>query len=270
VYANLVAAGAYEQHGRPEEQRAALAQAGRDVQALERVRQLPVASAARVIYFREVGDHAAALSEALGRQRSGTRLSGYDEFLLGMELYHHEEFRQALDVFDRGTTRGGDTSCFQFFRCYVLAELPDGPARALTAYRGLTLSGVYEIYGPTILQLLGRQSEAVDAYRALREKALKVPARPEWLDRLLEYNAGLLQADKLLAAAVSSRLNLCEAHFFIGLTLLADGDRAGARDHFRRSAAAHVIWFVEHWWSLAFLSRMEKDPTWPPWIALKE
>jgi hypothetical protein len=87
---------------------------------------------------------------------------------------------------------------------------------------------------------------------------------------LLEYNAGLLPADQLLAAAGPSRLNRCEAHFFIGLSLLAGGDRAGARDHFRRSVATHVIWFVDHIWSLAFLSRLEKDPTWPPWIPVRK
>jgi hypothetical protein len=187
-----------------------------------------------------------------------------------MELYHHGEFRQAVVVLDRVIDRGGDTSAYQLSRCNVLAELPDGPARALAAYRDLTLTDVYEIYAPTTLRLLGRQSEAIDAYRALREKTLKIPTRPEWLDRLLEYNAGLIPADQLLAAAGESRLNRCEAHFFIGLTLLADGDRAGARDHFRRSVSTHVIWFIDHFWSMAFLSRMEKDRNWPLWIPLQK
>jgi hypothetical protein len=147
-----------------------------------------------------------------------------------MELYHHREFQHALEAFDRGVARGGDTSVFQVSRCYALADLADGPARALTAYRGLPPSGVYSMYATTVLRLLGRKAEAVAADRALREKTLQdVGPRPEWSHRLLEYNAGLISSAELLAAAGPSLLNRCEAHFFIGLTLLADGDRAGAR-----------------------------------------
>jgi hypothetical protein len=70
----------------------------------------------------------------------------------------------------------------------------------------------------------------------------------------------------LLVAAGSSRLNRCEAHFFIGMSLLADGDRAGARTHFQRSVDTHVFWYVDHCWSRAFLSRLDADPHWPRWI----
>jgi tetratricopeptide (TPR) repeat protein len=71
VFAHLVAVGAFERHDRRDEQRAALAHAARDVQALERVRHLPVASMARGFYFRIAGDHAAALEEWHHRRRSG-------------------------------------------------------------------------------------------------------------------------------------------------------------------------------------------------------
>jgi hypothetical protein len=70
----------------------------------------------------------------------------------------------------------------------------------------------------------------------------------------------------LLKEAGPSRLNQCEAHFFIGLALLSDGNRDGARTHFRQSVATRIHTFLDYVWSRAFLSRLEADPTWPPWI----
>jgi tetratricopeptide (TPR) repeat protein len=271
VFAHLVAAGAFDQHGRREEQRAALAQAGRDVQALDRVRHLPVAMTARGWYFLEAGDQGMALSESRSRYQSGVPTSAWEDFFFAMELYQHGEFQQSLEVFDRLVGRGGDTTLYGVCRCYVLAELREGPARAAAAYRGLTPSGVHAVYAPTVLQLLGRKAEALAAHRALREQAVdRNWPRTEWVDRWLEYNAGMISADELLAATGPSLLNRCEAHYTLGITRLAEGDRAGARDQFRRCGATHVFWFFDYHWSRAFLSRLEKDPMWPPWIPRKK
>jgi hypothetical protein len=193
-------------------------------------------------------------------------MSAFEELMLAIELYHHGEFAEAVDVYDRAIARGGDTSLYQIFRCYTLPELPDGPARTLVAYPGLNLTTVYGMYAPTIPQLLGRRSEALAAYRTLRERLSESPTRPAWVDRLMEFNCGLLAEDDLLRAAGESRLNRCEAHFFIGLARLAEGDRGGAAAHFRRSVETRVYVFVDHMWSVAFLSRLESDPNWPRWV----
>ncbi len=62
----------------------------------------------------------------------------------------------------------------------------------------------------------------------------------------------------------------CTAHFQIALHLLADGDRAGARDHFRRCVATNYFITMPYHWAAAFLARMEQDPAWPPWIPQKK
>jgi hypothetical protein len=197
-------------------------------------------------------------------------MSAWDDILLGIELYEHGDFREALEVYERAAGRGGDRTFFQVSRCYVLAELPDGPPRALAVLRGLQAPLPYAIYIQTVLQLLGRKAEAIAASRTLREQVVRQNlTRIEWVERLLEYNAGLIAASDLLAATGPSRLNRSEAQFFIGLTLLADGDRAGARDHFRQAVATRVFLFADYQWSRAFLSRLEKDPTWPWWIPVK-
>lgn len=266
VMANLVAAGIYEHDGRTQEQEAALGRARREVHALESVRHVPAAASARLFYFRETGDHTAALAEVLNRSQSGVRLSALDEMFLAVELYHNRRFQEAVEVFDRSIARGGDTYLTQILRCYVLAELPDGPARALAATPAPKPSTVFSIYAPTIAQLLGRRSEAVAAYQSLREKFAQSPARSEPIMRLLEFGSGSLTADELLAAVGSSRLHQSEAHFFIGMALLVDGDRKGARAHFQKAVDTHVVWYVDHTWSGAFLSRLDADPNWPPWV----
>lgn len=263
VMANLVAAGIY---GNGEEKKAALDRARREVQVLERFRQLPVAVVARIFYFRETGDHAAALKEALNRRDSGVRLSPFDEMVLANELYINGRFADAVEVFDRSIARGGDTYLMQILRCYALAELPNGPARALAAVPETKPASPFAIYEATILQLLGRRTEAVAAYRALHHRILRAPSRIEWTVRLLEFGSGELSADKLLAAAGSSRNHQCEANFLIGMALLSRGDRNGARNHFRKAVDTHVVWYVDHTWSLAFLSRLDADPTWPTWL----
>jgi tetratricopeptide (TPR) repeat protein len=266
VMANLVAADIYGQSGRSGEKEAALARARFAVQALERVRHVPVAAVARLFYFRETGDRVAALAEVLNRSQSGVRLSAFDEMFLANELYMHGRFQEAVEVFDRGIARGGDAYLIQILRCYVLAELPNGPARAHVECPELKPSTVFAIYVATVRQLLGRQSEAAAAYQSLHQRFLQSQDRSAWYMQLLKFGSGLLPADKLLLAAGSSRHHQCEANFFIGMALLAQGDRDAARVHFRKAVDTHVVWYVDHSWSLAFLSRMDVDPNWPSWL----
>ena len=266
VMANLVAAGIHEQNGRREERKAALDRARREAQLLEKTRQVPVAAVARLLYFRETGDHSAALTEALHRRQSGVRLSTFDEMVLANELYLNGKFQEAVEVFDQSTARGGDTYLMQLLRCYALVELPNGPARSLAALPATNPSSSFSIYEATILQLLGRRSEAIAVSRSLYQRHLQSPERSEWTTRLMAFESGELPADKLLAAAGSSRNRQCEAHFLIGMATLARGDRVGARAHFQNAVDTHVVWYVDHTWSLAFLSRLDADPNWPSWL----
>ena len=95
--------------------------------------------------------------------------------------------------------------------------------------------------------------------------------RPQWLDvvdyhRLLGYNRGGLQAEELLQKAGGSKWNECEANYFIALDFLGEGDRLGARRHFKKSVDTHVYHYFAYQWSRAFLTRMDNDSSWPLWI----
>jgi hypothetical protein len=61
----------------------------------------------------------------------------------------------------------------------------------------------------------------------------------------------------------------CYAHYIIGITRLSEGDRDGAHKHFAAAVATRFTNIQEYDWSRAFLARLERDPTWPPWIPVK-
>jgi len=69
---------------------------------------------------------------------------------------------------------------------------------------------------------------------------------------------------------VISVVLLIKWHFLIGLIRLGDGDRDSARRHLKASVEAHDPYTRNYKVSRAFLARMEKDPTWPPWIPVKK
>lgn len=115
------------------------------------------------------------------------------------------------------------------------------------------------------LRLLGRKVEAINMCRKAREWATPaLPWRREWYRLLLDYNCGDLNEAELLKAAGASRYNQCEAHFFIGMTKLAENARSAAREHFQASVTTEVFTYFDYDWSGAFLARMENDPHWPP------
>jgi hypothetical protein len=92
----------------------------------------------------------------------------------------------------------------------------------------------------------------------------------KWYQPLLDYDCGEISAEQLLESAGTSRWQLIEAHFAIGVDLLSDGDRRGAAEHFQRCTDTYVLEYMEYKWSRAFLERLQRDPTWPPWIPVKE
>jgi len=50
------------------------------------------------------------------------------------------------------------------------------------------------------------------------------------------------------------------------MSLLAQGDKQGAREHFRRCVDTGVFDFDAYDWSRTFLARMAREPDWPRWI----
>jgi hypothetical protein len=119
-----------------------------------------------------------------------------------------------------------------------------------------------------LLLFVGRKPEAVALARRSREA--EQAYRYLWLSSILQYIGGNLSEGDLLKAAGPSKYGQCKCNFIIGLMKLAEADRKGAREYFGKTVATHYIVSLSYNWSWAFLTRMEKDPAWPPWIPAKK
>ena len=262
VHAHLIAAGVFEVTGQAGKSQAALEQAGRDARALEPFTDVRPALVARFRYYDYVGDEEVALAVC----RRAT------EFRLALMLYRRGEYEQALAATDRARARGYGLTRVQ--RGFILAELPDGPRRAAGAFEDAVAEddpSYHRLFAPSILLLLGRRADAVQAAWKVRNDPTVVPPWDrDWYQHRLDYLCDQITDEQLLRAAGAGRPKLCEAHFQIGLRHLADGDRAGARKHFRKCDETRVFIYWEHEWARAFLKRLEAGATWPPWIPVKE
>jgi serine/threonine protein kinase len=275
VGAYVAAAVAYEdsgtQHKRPAELERAKTfweLAGRDVETLARFPDVGPAKQARLMYFSVIGDQKARLTESRRITDNPTALV-VSLYILG----GRENLTEALGVLESSPFK--DSASNRFLRVGIVAEL-DGKdtMRARALYDELAKTqprSVLDLYPQLAMRLLGDNAAAIGASRQLRENAKLLPRdRREWYGKLLDFNCDTISADELLAAAGPSRFNQCEAHFFIGMTLLGGGQQEKARQHFQKSAATRVVQFFDYVMSQAMLSRLAKDPAWPPWIAAQK
>jgi hypothetical protein len=262
----------YGQTGQNEKREACLDEAERDARALESFDGFARAHQARASYFEFVGQNDDALTEwrrgAEAPQASNTIIRCYPA-----ALYRAGKFQEALSALDEsGLPKQGAIN--NMFRLYILAELPNGRAQALADCRDVAWAELQDLgwhIGPTVLRFLGHKSEAMVAARRLRDQIAPMPTwMQEWYRHLLDYDCGDTTAEELLELAGSSRWKLIEAHFVVGVDLLSDGDRRGAARHFKRCADTYVFDYWEYKWCRPFLERLQQDPTWPPWIPLRE
>ncbi|MHC4984313.1 MAG: tetratricopeptide repeat protein [Planctomycetota bacterium] len=272
LVAHLVAANVYEETQQEAKRNEALAEAEQDAGALQRFARSPNAHWARAFYFEHVGNDEDAVAE-LRAGAEDARVSGHNLIYYAAALHRRGHFEGALAVLERWEE--SSQGFLDQARAFVLVELPDGQQRALKEYRNArerhTSGPVGMLHHQMLFRLLGRKSEGVEASRGLREQ---FAGMPRWiLERyqgLLDYSCDLLSAEALLKEAGDSRQYQCQAHFFIGITLLSEGDRAGAITHFQSCRDTDVFFLYVHHWSRAFLEHLEQDPTWPPWIPLRE
>jgi tetratricopeptide (TPR) repeat protein len=261
--AQLVAADLYSDLRDEAAREAALVEAGRDVQALESVTTAEVVNL-RGEYFERYGMEKAALEEYW---RTGDA-STYADL-----LYRRTAFAEALQALDE-TPAEDRRFLWWTARALTVMELEGGQQEASADCQkvlDMQPKGVDLLYPHIILLMLGRKADALAVAQQSRADFARMPAWLwEWYRHVLDHRCQLISDEQLLLAATGSRMHQCEAHFYIALRRIADGDRAGAREHFRAAIDTHVFTYFEYAWSRNFLARMDQDPTWPPWIPLKE
>jgi tetratricopeptide (TPR) repeat protein len=266
LFAHHVASGVYEDAGRHDKAEEKMSLAESDAAALEPFSHLPSVARARA-WFYLYTDHEPLAFEILQKaaSQSANARVAYRYALL---LYRRGDFDEGLAVLDRRQERSNNE---ELLRIVFLMERADGRELAREAYRALgskSSEGLAGLFRPALLLLLGEKSEAVADSRRFRSHAPNglPPLRGAFYERLLKFNCGKLAEDELVQTTQNSNWDQCEAHFFIGLSLLAEGNRDAAKGHFRKAVDTRCDGFLACDWSDAFLIRLDNDPRWPRWI----
>jgi tetratricopeptide (TPR) repeat protein len=267
VYARLVAAGYYQVAELMEPRRAVLQEAARDVQVLESYLEHPGLVWVMHRYFEEIGDLDRSLD--VGRRSLVKSQSPLPAMICAFVLYRQSRIAEGLEYLalrQQGDLQGDIT------RAFLLAELPDGSRLAFDEYEKLTKKypeqGMGLQYRRDLLLLLGRKEQAQVCFRTFRVPALSQGWR-EFNEARRQFGCGELSEEMYLAKAGASRWKKVIVHYEAGLFRLVVGDRVGACDQFQKAVATRTFPCIQHPYSQMFLSRLEKDPTWPPWIPVK-
>jgi len=104
-------------------------------------------------------------------------------------------------------------------------------------------------------------SGRVASSRVLHTVALQPAGNPDFAGDLSERD---------FAAALHTHNERGFGHLAIAVVLLSRGDRVGALDHQRRYIETPRFQYIGFEYSMALRNRMERDPTWPPWIPPKK
>jgi tetratricopeptide (TPR) repeat protein len=260
VFVHHLAAILYQQNQKPREFEKALRIADTDAQALAHFPSFSRAVGGRGIFLADNQQEQEALQwyeEGLKHHSEAIRVRDAYAWL----LYQRGEAEKALQVI--GQARG----LFQdFARAVFVAELPDCPRRARKICDAMSGDQAYKA-----LFLLGQKEAALELLRSDQ------PNDSHELGmlhaKLADYykNPDAATMKSLLDFASRHKGFQISAHFAMGVRQLAEGDRVGALQHFQEGVAVrHPYWVPEYNRSRAFLVRMQKDPTWPPWIPVKK
>jgi hypothetical protein len=184
-------------------------------------------------------------------------------------LYGRKEYEKALN----NLRMSNADNALLHAQGIVLAAIPGRRGEAQQAFDDAfaSITGWSEVM-PCLLafqQLLGpeyisRTKEAALVW-SQRFSHRTRNTRDGWYHKLLAFQVGIMEAKELNRHAGESRLNQCEADFYIGLRELAAGKRSDAKMHFTSAVNTGVFTYLEYWWGRAFLTRID-DPDWMPWL----
>ena len=269
LYARTVLAALYAEAKFANPRMAVLQEAEQDIQALKPFNALPGVWWEVWTFYEVTGDTDRALDVVRrALEASGAPLAAW---CAALQLYRQSRLTEARQCLERGRESDlpGD-----LLRVLILAESPDGQRLALEEYdelcRKYRLEGLNGYYGSNIAMLLGKKELAPAALEKFgTHSGAKSETTKGFRKAVAQFVRGMLSEDNFLAKAGNSRFNQLVAHYESGISHLAAGDRKSAREHFRKAVATRALWGYDYNWVAAFHCRLEKDPTWPPWIPLK-
>jgi hypothetical protein len=297
--AHLAKAGVHEHRAEPQQRRAELERrraelelAGKDAddlkrftafpkdaRALKRSPAFPEAVVYRWLYFREMDNAEAVLDEL--RLASKQTDHVYATFCYALTLYRRGtpgDLAEAIEVLKQKKGSYNDS-----LLPFVLAEYDyhaakdkandkwqDGALKAIKDYAERCKDGHALMNSLTVLNLLGRKEEAVEASQKLQNRpGLFYTLRPKPALRCVAYNADPKANDRtakqLVQAAEGSQWDQCLAHFYVAMRKLAEGDRKKAKEYFKEVVKTRAFMWGAYDLSWVFLDRL-KDRTWPRWV----
>jgi hypothetical protein len=264
VWVHVVAANLYLEAGKPDEQQSALRVAKRDAQDLKPWDTLTFPFESLWVYFEQTEDEPRYFDLARrAAEKSDAPVTAYH---YALALHRRGECQKAMEVLNRRKWNG---FAGNYVRACLVAELnPHDRVRAREACEEIAKQYESEELRQELLRFLGYKDDAIAASRVIRQQL--PPLTTEGTKRHWDFNCGDISASEYLKACGRSKWARCGAHYHIALTRLAEGDRQGARDHFRKAVQTKLILNYVADFSRSFLARMETDPTWPPWIPLKK
>lgn len=264
MQAQLIAASCYKLNGNMPDFQRSLELASNTAEALAALHDNYRSHRWLAMYYDYIGDDDRAL--ASWQAMKDVRIAYYV-----IALFRLGHFDEAIELCDERLDRYPGGRFTQFFRALMLTALEDDPQLVLDEFvmpldeETLDLKNTHRFHY-IVYCLAGELEEARRRSSLLRDLGKNFDAHDPWRVHLHAYTCGEVSDNTLFEAAAESQLTLIEGHFIVGVTKLAEGHRAAARQHFVAATAFNPLGLLEGPMSRAFLAQLDRDPRWPLWV----
>lgn len=261
--ARLVAATAYEVAGDQKRREEHLKEAERVAIALEEFFDQWRSHRWRAVYYDYVRDDEKAIEAWMAMKH-------WQIALLVTALFRINRIDEAVALCEHRLTEYDNARSTEFFLGVLASVTTDDPEFIRRAFERegedtLDPLNAHRFYfiNNCLQGDLPRAHRMSDTFRdSLNAKSHIDPWRPH----LLAFTCGEITDEELLKRSANSRIALCQAHFYIGMARLAQGERDTARQHFNKCVEYRILSYLEDHLSRALLAQLDRDPLWPRWI----
>lgn len=178
----------------------------------------------------------------------------------------YTEARQACLKVRRGPTVDRMLSFFRMMITAMELETEASVREAFDVQGEIMIDPIHEMLIVYTFACLVETTEQRQEHcrRILDQKPLP-SFRHAWYQKLAQFVCGEISEEQFLDAAAGSRKSLCEAHYYVGASAVAEGDRAKARRHFEAGVHTGVYSYFEYYLSKTLAAHLTRKPDWPAW-----
>lgn len=230
------------------------------------------------IFLNQTQTSELALRELCNAAKTQKTGRNYVAALAVIAWFRRGDIRQAKETFDSISEKGNLKESFRMLA--ILGSNP-GPTerqlllRSFQEYLATKTDCTHFNLDWFVLRLLEESPENCDAWLGKSKNYFGEFESPmqQRMTLLCDFHLGVLDDPSDLieqCESESSKRLTADCHFAIAIDALANGYRGEAIKHFNICVSQDVYQFYVHQWSLAFLDKLDKNPSWPPWIPLLE